>query len=156
MYIAQSQEDKLHWLINKSEVALRSFIADIIIKNYPTEPQFKSHLEQIKISDDIVFSKRLKSKIAEIIKNSTKVYQAINICHQNLTSKKYNNDVPYVSFLFDLIMVFFNKNFAGEKLIKNSLRSKIFYIHVQYIINFEITSLIPHHIQHQLQMQIRH
>ncbi len=57
MYIAQSQEDQLHWLINKSEVALRSFIADIIIKNYPTEAQFKSHLERIKISDDVVFSK---------------------------------------------------------------------------------------------------
>ncbi len=118
MYITQTQEDKLHWLINKSEVALRSFISDIIINNYKTESEFKNHLENIKLSEDVVFSRRLKAKISDIIKNNSDVYQAIEVCHQNLTTQKYNNDVPYVSFLFDLIMVLFNKNFSNETLIK--------------------------------------
>lgn len=118
MYITKAQEDKLQWVINKSEVALRSFISEIIINAYSTSSDFKSQLEKIIITDDVIFSRRLNAKISELIRNYDAIYKTIVTCHNNYTTHKYDNDVPYISSLIDLIMVLFNKHFSNESLIK--------------------------------------
>lgn len=118
MYITKAQEDKLQWIIRNSEVALRSFISEIIIGAYPTPSSFKSQLDKITITDDAIYARRLIAKIKNLTDNHVDIHNDIVSCHTNFVTHKYNNNVPYVSFLIDLIMVFFNKNFSNESLIK--------------------------------------
>lgn len=118
MYITKVQEDKLQWIIKNSEVALRSFISDIIIKAYPTPLEFKAQLQKITITDDVIFSRRLNAKINDLTKHHESIHNEILTCETNYRTQKYNNDVPYVSSLIDLIMMFFNRVFSNESLIK--------------------------------------
>lgn len=88
MYITKAQEDKLQWIIKNSEVALRSFISDIIIRSYPTPLEFKAQLQKITITDDVIFSRRLNAKINDLTKNHESIHNEILTCETSYRTKK--------------------------------------------------------------------
>ncbi|HHL2562272.1 TPA: ATP-binding protein [Yersinia enterocolitica] len=116
MYISLAESESLDTIIKRSEVALRSFIADVLITKHKDASEFKTKLQAISISNELIYSKRFVAKLNNIIDKSTDVYNNINLCKKCLENGKYHNDVPYISELIDLILIFFNAHFSEKNI----------------------------------------
>lgn len=114
MYISLGQANQLDNLVKGQEVAIRSFAADIITNKYKTTQSFKSVLESIKIPENIIYSKRLAGKLKGLISRSTEVYNILLDCRSSANTGTFNNNVPYLSEIFDLILILFNSDFANK------------------------------------------
>ena len=119
MYISVEQSLQLDKIIKGNEVALRSFISDILIQNYPNASSFLNTLQSIEISDELIYSKRFQSKLLNLISKSEETYNIIKLCESSLNNKTFNNNVPYVSTLMDLLLLLFNAHFADTMIAKD-------------------------------------
>lgn len=119
MYISLGQANQLDNLVKGQEVAIRSFAADILINKYKTEKSFKSVLESINIPENIIYSKRLTGKLKGLISRSADVYEILLHCHSSAKTGTFNNNVPYLSEIFDLILILFNSDFANKDIARN-------------------------------------
>lgn len=118
MYITLTQSDKLHSLIKKTEVVLRSYISEKLILSYDCEESFKASLVKIKVPEEVIFSRKLNSKIKSFSANYKNIYETIKNCNDSHENGSFNNEVPFVSELIDLMMIFFNSHFSGDDVIK--------------------------------------
>lgn len=119
MYISLSQASQLDRLVKGQEVALRSFTADALLTKYPSTTSFKETLESIEIPDNIIYSKKLSGKLKSLTTRSAEVYQILLDCHNSSLTGSYNNSVPYLSEILDLIFVLFNSDFATKDIARN-------------------------------------
>lgn len=119
MYISVEQSLELDKIIKTNEVALRSFVADILIKSYNNHGNFKSALDSISISDTVIYSKRFQAKIKAFSSKSEIIFELVKKCKASLDTTTFNNDVPYVSELIELLLIFFNKDFLDKEIAKN-------------------------------------
>lgn len=119
MYISVEQSLELDKIVKSNEVALRSFVADVLINAYDNDQKFKSALESISISDELIYSKRFTAKLKGFIRKSNEVFDQIKKCKSSLDSSQYNNDVPYVSDLIELLLIFFNLHFSGKEIARD-------------------------------------
>ncbi|HHA1521922.1 TPA: ATP-binding protein [Enterobacter cloacae] len=119
MYISVEQTFELDKIIKSNEVALRSFVADVLLIEYDNHNKLKTALESISISDEIIYSKRFQSKLKNYIANSHAIFDQIVMCKASLDAKTFNNDVPYVSDLIELMLIFFNSHFSNKNIAKD-------------------------------------
>lgn len=119
MYISVEKSHELDKIIKTNEVALRSFIADILIQEYDNHSKFELALRSISISDQVIYSKRFQSKLKGFIARSNLIFKQVTQCKKSLDSSTYDNDVPYVSELIELLLIFFNSNFSDKDITKN-------------------------------------
>tara|TARA_R110002096_G_C14626104_1_gene724461 strand:+ start:97 stop:2469 length:2373 start_codon:yes stop_codon:yes gene_type:complete len=119
MYISVEQAQELDKIVKSNEVALRSFISEVIVSKHGNKDSFKSSLENIAISDELIYSKRFSAKLKTFIRDFEKIFNILLECNASLISKSYNNDVPYVSEIVDLLLIFFNSYFHDRNLTKD-------------------------------------
>lgn len=119
MYISQAQSHEIDGAVKGYEVALRSFIGDILVSAYSTSTLFKTSLTSISISDKLIYSKRFASKIKDFSERAKAVYDVLSICKKSYESGTYDNNVPYVSELIDFLLIFFNAHFADKNIVRN-------------------------------------
>ena len=118
MYISVEQAQELDKIVKSNEVALRSFISDVIISKHEDKDSFKSSLENIAISDELIYSRRFSAKLKSFIRDNEKVFSILIECRKSLLNKHYKNDVPYVSEIIDLLLIYFNSYFHNKNLTK--------------------------------------
>ncbi|WP_124576207.1 ATP-binding protein [Burkholderia contaminans] len=119
MYISLFQSVKIDGAVKSFEVALRSFIADVLVSDMPTEAQFSSSLSAVSISTSLIYSRRIKAKVANFNKDVGDVYKMLRECQDSILTKEFNNDVPFVSEIIDLLLIFFNSNFSGRNIARD-------------------------------------
>ncbi|WP_321812493.1 MULTISPECIES: ATP-binding protein [unclassified Burkholderia] len=119
MYISQFQSEKIDNAVKSFEVALRSFIADVLVSDMPTESQFSINLSAVSISTSLIYSRRIKAKVTNFNKSVGDVYKMLRECRDSVATKKFNNDVPFVSEIIDLLLIFFNSNFSGRNIARD-------------------------------------
>lgn len=118
MYISIEQSQELDRIVKSTEVALRSFVSDTLIKNYSDATSFKLALKSISISDKLIYSKRFDAKLKNFTSKHKEIFQLICDCKTALDSQSYNNDVPYISEIIDLLLIFFNAHFSDKDIVK--------------------------------------
>ncbi|KHT27767.1 ATP-binding protein [Pectobacterium carotovorum] len=119
LYISIEQSLELDKIIKSNEVALRSFVADELIIAYNDHAKFKLQLESISISDEIIYSKRFQAKLRSFISKSSSIFDQIVKCKSSLDTTTFNNDVPYMSDLIELLLIFFNSNFSDKDIVRD-------------------------------------
>lgn len=119
MYISVEQSLELDKVVKSNEVALRSFVADVLFEEYGTNSKFKSALESISISDELIYSNRFTSKLKGFIKRSDSIFDQIRMCKSSLDHANYDHNVPYVSDLIELMLIFFNAHFEDKDIARD-------------------------------------
>ncbi|UXH99935.1 ATP-binding protein [Photobacterium sp. TY1-4] len=119
MYITLEQSHELDKNVKGNEVAIRSFISDVLTNEYGSHAEFKSALQSISISEKLIYSRRFNAKLKSFIENSNYIYGLMSKCKESLDLKKYDNDVPYISELIDLLLIFFNAHFSDKEIVKS-------------------------------------
>ncbi|MFL9933584.1 ATP-binding protein [Paraburkholderia sp. RL18-103-BIB-C] len=118
MYISEKQSHKLDGAVKGFEVALRSFVANVMVTAFPSAADFLVALNSVSIAPSLIYSKRFKAKLDNIIKNVSPIYGTLNECNNSIQTGAYDNDVPYVSEIIDLLLLFFNSHFSKQGLTK--------------------------------------
>jgi hypothetical protein len=116
MYISHAQSNSLDRAVKSFEVALRSFIADNILAKFPDAAKLSAALSAIVLPQGIVYSKKFDSKIRATIRDINKIHGVIVDCKKSTSTKKYDNDVPYVAELIDFLLIFFNDIFSSSNI----------------------------------------
>lgn len=119
MYISVEQSLELDKIVKSNEVAFRSFVADILSRQYSDFNSFKVALESISISDELIYSRRFTAKLKGFIQNAEGTYSVIEKCKKSLDNGEFNNDVPYVSEIIELLLIFFNAHFSNKDIVKD-------------------------------------
>jgi len=119
MYISQTQSHEIDGAVKGYEVALRSFIGDVLVSAYSDSSLFKTSLNSISISDKLIYSKRFASKIKDFAQRATTIYDVLSICKKSYEDAAFDNNVPYVSELIDFLLIFFNAHFADKNIVRN-------------------------------------
>jgi hypothetical protein len=114
VYISVERAYELDKVVKSNEVALRSFIVDVLYSQFDEKSQFESALQSISISNEVIYSRRFTNKISGFISKSDKIYDVIQDIKTALDTKQFNNDVLYVSEIIDLLLVFFNAHFSDK------------------------------------------
>ena len=112
MYISVAQSNHLDRVVKSFEVVLRSFIADNVAGRFPDVHALSSALTAITLPAGVVYSKKFESKIRSMIREVGSLHRVILDCRKSITSRRFDNDVPYVSELFDFLLIFFNDIFS--------------------------------------------
>lgn len=118
MYISLNQISTLDKIVKGFEVALRSFVAENLFKKYETSENFSAALNGIKFSGEVIYSKKFEAKIKSFVKNSEASFEAIANSSEAISSKVFDHDVPYVSDVVDLLLIFFNDVFLAKNITK--------------------------------------
>jgi hypothetical protein len=118
MYISIDQSQKLDTIIKSYEVAFRSFIADTMDTSYPSHKVFDKQLRSISISNDLIYSRKFSAKLRKFVSSSAEIYSLIEKCKKSLASTSFDNNVPYVSELIDLMLIFFTLHFSDKDIVK--------------------------------------
>lgn len=119
MYISQAESHELDGAVKSFEVALRSFISDVLMSAYPDAKSFNAALQSISISNQLIYSKRFSAKLKALTGNAADVHAKINKCRQAYLTNSFDNDVPYVSDLIDFLLIFFNAHFSNKNIVKD-------------------------------------
>lgn len=119
MYISVEQSLELDKIVKTNEVALRSFVADVLFGQYNNHSKFKIALESISISDELIYSKRFQAKLKSFIKKSVLIFEQVSKCKSSLDSTSFDNDVPYLSDLIELLLIFFNVHFEDKDIARD-------------------------------------
>jgi len=111
MYVSTQLTFNLDEIINSFEVALRSYLADKIKPKFSSENDFKNYLINLKttqMSSTIIFSSKIESILNTFINKYQDIYKLFENASESTTKKDYiDNQVPYVSELINIIIVFF-------------------------------------------------
>ncbi len=111
MYVSTQLTFNLDEIIKSFEVALRSYLADKIKPKFSSENDFKNYLINLKstqMSSTIIFSSKIESILNTFINKYQDIYKLFENASESTTKKDYiDNQVPYVSELINLIIVFF-------------------------------------------------
>lgn len=118
MYISVEQSHKLDTIIKSYEVALRSFISDIMARKYQSHALFDQTLKSISISNNLIYAKKFSAKLRKFTSTSSEIYSLISKCKASLDNNTFDNDVPYVSELIDLMLIFFSLHFSDKEIVK--------------------------------------
>lgn len=111
MYVSTVLTFKLDEIIKSFEVALRSYLATEIEPKFSDENNFKTHLKSLQSSQQptsIVLSSRIDSIITSFISDYKNIYSLFQKASETTILKDFTSDnVPYVSQLINLIILFF-------------------------------------------------
>ncbi|MDO9207258.1 MAG: ATP-binding protein [Sulfuricurvum sp.] len=116
MFISVKQAQALDAIVKTFEVAFRSFIVDTLKNNYQTEIELKNALNAITCPSEVIYSRKINSKIAQLVSNMHGTFKTVSDCNNAYLNKSYGNDVPFVSVLVDFVLIFFNTIFSNKHL----------------------------------------
>jgi len=123
MYVSTQLTFKLDEIIKSFEVALRSYLIDKVKPKFSTDSEFKQYIENLKNTQEasiILFSSKIESILKNFIRNYSEIYKLFTEASQSTIRQDFeNNNVPYVSELINLIIIFF-KDFDELKKIHNN------------------------------------
>lgn len=118
MYISLAETSSLDTTIKNFEVALRSFVAYGLSKKYSNVEEFRAALLSLNFPKEVIYGQKFDAKVKGIIKNAKSVFDTVSACVTSIDTKKFNNDVPYVSEILDLLFIFFNEIFSQSGVTK--------------------------------------
>lgn len=122
MYLDTKSIFKLDEVIKKFEVAFRSFIASSFIAKVPDQASFIIEINDLENSlrtSGFLTSPRYSAKVINIKNKSTDIYKTISSANNAFISKTHPGEVPYVSTIVDIFVLFFHKIFSTNTLLKN-------------------------------------
>ena len=86
---------------------------------YPNKTKFSEVISSISISEELIYSRRFKNKLRVLSPKSDSIFELLSDCKKSLETKCFDNDVPYVSQILDLLLIFFNSHFSEELIVKD-------------------------------------
>jgi nucleoside-triphosphatase THEP1 len=111
MYVSTKLSFKLDEVIKSFEVALRSYLATKISPMFDSEDDFKTYLINLQGKhqpSSIVLSSRIDTILKYFIKDYKNIYLLFQTASDTTILQDYeDNEVPYVSQLINLIVLFF-------------------------------------------------
>ena len=123
MYVSNNLLFKLDEIIKSFEVALRSYLLTSLQKKFKNENELKEYLinlQKTQQSSSIMLSSKIESTIKDFIKNYKDLYNfIINTTNSTMIKDYHNDEVPYVSQLISLIILFFKEFTEFKDLTKN-------------------------------------
>lgn len=122
MYLSSDSFFLLDSIVKKFEVALRSYVADELILKIPNKTEFKDEINEIEKTFSLtsfILASRYKGKISKLKKEYEISYSQLNVARNAYLSKSYPGDAPYVSLIVDVFVLFFEKCYSNNALIKN-------------------------------------
>jgi hypothetical protein len=122
MYLDTNTAFGLDQIVKKFEVAFRSYIADELIQQIPNVGGFAVEIANVEATfslSSFVLATRYKGKIANIKRNLNDVYKQVSSARNAFLSKTYPGDVPYVSTIVDIFVLFFEKCYSKNSLLRN-------------------------------------
>lgn len=138
MYISVQQSFNLDKIVKAFEVGYRSLISDVICNSYSDIRTFSQKVDSIAESvhqSPVMLSHKYKAKVDALSKKADTIYEVINQCKAAIITGDYDNTVPYLSEVVDLIVLFYNECFTnlsvGFESIEDFLRLNIKYIDVR-------------------------
>ena len=129
MYLSIRANHQLNTIIVDFEVGLRTYVAKTLLSSFRTDVDFHTHLKNLTATptcSSVIFSHRFDAKIKDMLRNFASYYKALKDCHQSFFTKTYNNDVPYVSTIIDLICIFYNPYFSSSDISKGYTPHQLF------------------------------
>jgi hypothetical protein len=118
MYISIAQSISLDKVVKSFEVAFRSFIAETLINRYATPSELATALTNIAFPSQTIYAKKFQSKIKAILRDVTSIHKIAQDCSASITTHTFDNDVPYVSELIDILLIFFNDVYSHANIAK--------------------------------------
>lgn len=122
MYLSADSFFLLDSIVKKFEVAFRSYVADELILKITDKNRFKDEINEIEKTFNLtsfILATRYKSKIVKLKKEYEASYSQLNVARDAYLSKSYPGDAPYVSLIVDIFVLFFEKCYSSNSLIKN-------------------------------------
>ncbi|WP_282166374.1 hypothetical protein [Shewanella japonica] len=110
MYVSTKLNFKLDEIIKSFEVALRSYLGAYLEPKFSSEQEFKQYLEQLKSkqgASSIVLSTRFESILTSSISDHKNIYFLFQGTSNR--TRVEDVDVPYVSQLINLLVLFFKE-----------------------------------------------
>jgi hypothetical protein len=96
-------------------------VSKTLLASFQSDVEFYTHVKSLtsaQSSSSLIFSHRFEAKIKDLLRNYSSCYHALKDCLQSSINKKYNNDVPYVSTVIDIISIFYNPYFSSGDISK--------------------------------------
>lgn len=122
MYLSADSFFSLDSIVKKFEVAFRSYVADELILKISNKTIFKEQIEEIEKTFNLtsfILAARYKGKIAKIKKEFESSYSQLKVAQNAYLTKSYPGDAPYVSMIVDVFVLFFEKCYSNNSLLKN-------------------------------------
>lgn len=122
MYISTQLSFKLDEIIKSFEVALRLYLSEKILLTFNTKEEFINHIKNLQKHNNpssIMFSSKIDSILKNFINNNANIYDVLK--YTNSINNDYN-EVPYVSDLVSIIIIFF-KELDELKYIHNNYKT---------------------------------
>lgn len=133
MYISNEKIHALDVPVKDFEVALRGFVADVMLRTYPSRSDYEHEISNVNFGPGYIFSKKLNSKVGRLKANKTATYDWLIACRSSFQNRTCASEAPYVSELIDLILIFFDAAFSGMRLAeKFSSVDDFYYSCIQY------------------------
>jgi hypothetical protein len=113
MYVSTQLTFKLDEVVKSFEVALRSYLTDKIKPKFSTDNDFKQYLEDLKDTQEassIIFSSKIEMILKKFINDYSKIYKLLDeTSHATIQKDFLDQNVPYVSELINIIIIFFKE-----------------------------------------------
>ncbi len=122
VYLSADSCFKLDKVIKSFEVAYRSYVAEMIISQFPDKGKFSaatSNLSSSYTPSSVMFSHKLAEKIKVLGRKSDDYFTIIEDCNNARITRVYVDNVLYVSELIDYVSIFFNDCFLNSGILKN-------------------------------------
>lgn len=122
MYLNTNTMFALDKVLKKFEVAFRSYVTDELIKEIPTINDFSREIDAIDYTfktSGFILSNRYKAKASQIKSKARETYNQLHTARQAYITKTYPGDAPYVSTIVDIFVLFFEKCYSKNSLLKN-------------------------------------
>lgn len=129
MYLSIKANNLLFAIVSATEVGLRTYVSKVLIKSFKTSSDFRSCLDNLSkrnIGCSVIFSHRFEAKIKDVLRNYESYYKLLTDCYQSYNSKTYNNNVPYISSIIDLIWIFFDPYFKSSDISKGYTPNQLY------------------------------
>lgn len=122
MYLDTNTAFELDQIVKKFEVAFRSYVADEFLEKICTTSDFSTEINNIEQTfklSSFLLATRYKGKIYNIKKNLNEVYSQITSARSAFLNNSYPGDSPYVSTIVDIFVLFFEKCYSKQSLLRN-------------------------------------
>lgn len=129
MYLSIKANNLLFAIVSATEVGLRTYVSKVLIKSFKTSSDFRSYLDNLSkrnIGCSVIFSHRFEAKIKDVLRNYESYYKLLTDCYQSYNSKTYDNNVPYISSIIDLIWIFFDPYFKSSDISKGYTSNQLY------------------------------
>lgn len=118
MYISLNQISVLDNVVKGFEVALRSFVAEGLFIRFPLISDLRTALQNISFPSEVIYARKFEARLKSLSKNIGATHAMISNSASSVQTKTSDGDVPYVSEVVDLLLIFFNDVYSAKNIAK--------------------------------------